>query len=128
MSVHLTQSVWMYNMEAMTRMGIITTVILIAIMIKVFNSFHMLTLINLRKAMLQFIKETKISEKNKQKTYILLDKVGCQKYQVLVNAIGNLMPANFSNSESRIKTYSKIQSQNLSEGNDEVSSHFLFIF
>ena len=78
--------------------------------------------------MLQFIKETKISEKNKQKTYILLDKVGCQKYQVLVNAIGNLMPANFSNSESRIKTYSKIQSQNLSEVNDEVSSHFLFIF
>ena len=128
MSVHLTQSVWMYNMEAMTRMGIITTVILIAIMIKVFNSFHMLTLINVWKAMLQFIKETKISEKNKQKTYILLDKVGCQKYQVLVNAIGNLMPANFSNSESRIKTYSKIQSQNLSEVNDEVSSHFLFIF
>ena len=70
---------------------------LIAIMIKVFNYFHISALLNLQKAILQFIKETKISKKKFtfKKIHILQDKTGCQKYQVSVTAIAKLMPANF---------------------------------
>ena len=51
-------------METMSKMAIIITIILIAIMIKVFNYFHISALLNLQKAILQFIKETKIPKKS----------------------------------------------------------------
>ena len=56
-------SAWMDTMQTMVKIANIITIILIVIMIKVFNCFHMPSVINLQKAILEFIKETEISEK-----------------------------------------------------------------
>ena len=66
----------MYNIETTPKMAIILTIVLTTIMIKAFNYIHMFYLINLQKPILQFIKETKMSEKKSQKIRILQDKSG----------------------------------------------------
>ena len=48
----------------------------------------------MQKAMSQFIKDTCISKKKQQKVLNWQDKTGCQKYNVSVTAIEELMPAN----------------------------------
>ena len=76
--------------------------------------------------MLQFIKDSSISEKKYLKVHNLQDKTGCQKYKISVTAISKLMPANFS-----ILIFPKFKNQRLSKANDQGfkkfgSSHFLF--
>ena len=64
--------------------------------------------------MLQFIKDTKISEKKYQNVHNLQDKPGCKKY-VSVTDITKLMPENLS-----ILITTKFKNQNLSKANDKV--------
>lgn len=74
-----------------------------------------MSLINLRKAMSQFMKKTQISEKLYQKPHILQDKTECQKYKNLVTAFAKLIPPNFL-----VLISTKSRTQNLSKANDEV--------
>ena len=99
----------------MPKMAIIITVIIIAIMIKVFKYQFAKSNIAVYQGIENFRKEV-------TKIHILQEKTGFQKYQVSVTAIAKLMAANFS------ILISTNLDQNLSKANDEGSSHFVFIY
>ena len=90
-------------------MACITTKIIIAIMTIVFSCLHVPLLISK--------KQCCFLERNKQKIHILQNKIGCQKFQVLVNA-SKFFSINIH----------KFRNQNLLKANDENSSHLFFIF
>ena len=96
-------------------MAIIITVILIAIIIKVFKYQFAKGNIGVYQGIENFRKEV-------TKIHILQDKTGFQKYQVSVTAIAKFMAANFS------ILISTNLDQNLSKANDEGSSHFVLIY
>ena len=111
-SFNSVNSAWMHNMP---KMAIIITIILIAIMIKVFKYQFAKGNIAVYQGIENFGKEV-------TKIYIMQDKTGFQKYQVSVTAIAKLMAANLS------ILISTNLDQNLSKANDEGSSHFVFIY
>ena len=104
-------------------MAIIITIILIAIMIKVLNYFHMPALINLQKSILQFIKKKKnfrqeVTKNSRTKGQNWMSKIPIFRYcNHKVNA----------SKYFRINIL-KFRNQNLSEMNGENSFHFWFNF
>ena len=115
-SCNSVNSAIMYNTGLMIKMSFvitltsITVTISMTLLIKLLYYFQIS--FKIQKAMSQFIKDTKISEKKDQHFHNLKDKTWYKKY-VSVTAIAKLMPANLS---TLIVT--KFKNRNLSKTNN----------